>query len=175
MTTIRSAREDEVPLLAAIGLAAWEGAVTGVAELAADQGAMRRVAQLAFLSFARSFWHRIRVAEQEGLAIGWAACEREDGTITDLWVRPDLQRRRIGTQLMDSLEREMRAGGIEIAEAATHAANAGAIGFFSGRGYRIAWLSTRYAARLDREVEQVGLRKTLMVTNEADEGIYGRC
>lgn len=172
MTTIRSAREDEVSLLAEIGLAAWASAIAGVVDLSADGAAMQENARFAFLDFVRSLWHRIRVAEEDGVIAGWAACERPDGTITDFWIRPDLQRRGIGTRLMDRLEAEIRAEGTEAAEAATHVDNAGAIAFFTKRGYRVAWLSTRYAERLDRDVEQVGLKKWLVSAADDEDGVY---
>jgi ribosomal-protein-alanine N-acetyltransferase len=172
LVTFRIAREEEVPMLAEIGLLAWSGAIAGVAELAGDHAAMRRTAEMAFLSFARSSWNRIRVVEA-GDVLGWAARERADGTITDLWVRPDLQRRGLGSGLLQRVEAEMIAEGLDAAEAGTHVANAAAIAFFTSRGYRIAWLSTQYAARLDRDIEQVGLKKTLRLAHEDDDDLYG--
>lgn len=160
MITVRTAFEREVPRLAEIGLIAWEQAILG-AESQAERDGLRRVAQLAFLSFAGSGWSRIRVAEQGGQLLGWAACERPDGTVTDLWIRPEAQRQGIGSLLMTQIEAEIAADGFETAEVSSHADNRAAIAFFQQRGYRIAWLSTRYAQRLDRDVEQIGLRKAL--------------
>jgi ribosomal-protein-alanine N-acetyltransferase len=172
VTTIRTARENEAVLLADIGLAAWDDAIVSVAGLPADKRAMQEVAHFAFLGFARSLWHRIRVVELDGGVVGWAACERPDGTITDFWILPEFQRRGLGTRLMDALEAEIVKGGLQAAEAATHVDNAPAVAFFSKRGYRIAWLSTRYAARLDRDVEQVGLRKPLIAEDDGKDGFY---
>ncbi|KQS63376.1 hypothetical protein ASG39_15960 [Rhizobium sp. Leaf371] len=173
MTTIRVAREDEASLLADIGLAAWESAIVGVDAATADSVSMQEIAHFAFLGFARTRWYRIHVAEAEGMVIGWAACERPDGTITDFWIRPDFQRQGVGTRLMDALEAEILSEGTDVAEAATHVDNAAALGFFAKRGFRVAWLSTRYAARLDRDVEQIGLRKSLIIADEGEDGVYG--
>lgn len=155
MTVIRSAREEEVMALAAIGVAAWEGAIEGVA----DAQAMRRVAELAFLSFLRSKWFLVRVIDHEGAAAGWVAREDSDGQISDLWVRPGHQRCGLGSRLLTEMESRILAEGFEAVEIKTHAKNAPAIGFFLKHGYSITWLSTAYATKLDRDVESVGLRK----------------
>ncbi|KQR73478.1 GNAT family N-acetyltransferase [Rhizobium sp. Leaf341] len=173
VTTIRAAREDEASLLADIGLAAWESAIAGVDAGSAENVSMQEVAHFAFLAFARSRWHRIHVAETDGLVIGWAACERPDGVITDFWIHPDFQRKGVGARLMDKLEIDILSEGTEVAETATHVDNAAALAFFAKRGFHVAWLSTRYAARLDRDVEQIGLRKSLICADETEDGVYG--
>ncbi len=157
MMIVRLAREDEVPALAAIGLEAWEKAVSGVA----DAAAMRHVAELAFLSFLRSKWFSVSVIEFDGEAAGWAAREDNDGHISDLWIRPAVQRNGLGSLLLAELERRILADGFEAAVIKTHSQNAPAIGFFRKHGYSISWLSTAYAPKLDRDVESVGMSKSL--------------
>ncbi len=61
----------------------------------------------------------------------------------------------------------MLAAGITEAEMLTHAQNAPAIAFFQQRGYRIHWLSTQYSARLDRDVESIGMIRDLVAPDAA--------
>ncbi|MBW9066267.1 GNAT family N-acetyltransferase [Rhizobium herbae] len=157
MISVRPAREEEILVLTAIGLEAWEKAVSGVA----DAQAMRRVAELAFLSFLRSKWFSVSVIEFGGEAAGWAAREENDGHISDLWIRPAAQRGGLGSVLLAELERRILADGFEAADIKTHAQNVPAIGFFRKHGYSINWLSTAYAPKLDRDVESVGMSKSL--------------
>ncbi|WP_426239863.1 GNAT family N-acetyltransferase [Pararhizobium sp. DWP1-1-3] len=157
MIIVRLAREHEVPELAMIGLDAWEKAVSGVA----DAQAMRRVAELSFLSFLRSNWFSVSVVEISGVVAGWAAREDEDGTISDLWIEPSLQRNGLGSSLLADLEHRILADGFEAAIIRTHAQNDKAIGFFRKHGYAISSLSTAYAPKLDRDVESVGMTKIL--------------
>ncbi|OBZ96315.1 acetyltransferase [Pararhizobium polonicum] len=157
MMIVRLAREDEIPALAAIGLDAWEQAITGLA----DAQGMRRVAELSFLSFLRSRWFSVSVIGNEGSVAGWAAREDNDGTISDLWIRPALQRSGFGSLLLTEVERRILAEGFEAATIKTHAQNAQAIGFFRKHGYAISSLSTAYAPKLDRDVESIGMTKLL--------------
>ncbi|WP_426123073.1 GNAT family N-acetyltransferase [Pararhizobium sp. PWRC1-1] len=157
MIIVRLARENEVPALAAIGLDAWEKAVSSVA----DAQAMRRIAELSFLSFLRSNWFSVSVVETGGSVAGWAAREDKDGTISDLWIEPSMQRNGLGSSLLADLEDRILVGGFEAAVIRTHAQNDKAIGFFRKHGYAISSLSTAYAPKLDRDVESVGMTKML--------------
>jgi ribosomal-protein-alanine N-acetyltransferase len=157
MMIVRLAREDEVPALTAIGLEAWEKAVSGVA----DAPAMRHVAELAFLSFLRSKWFSVNVIEFDGEAAGWAAREDDDGHISDLWIRPAAQRNGLGSILLAELERRILVEGFEATVIKTHSQNTPAIGFFRKHGYSISWLSTTYAPKLGRDIESVGMSKLL--------------
>ena len=160
MFSLRSAREEEIQGLAALGLAAWEKAVSGLV----DARAMRHVAELSFLSFLRSRWFFTSVVEMDNVAAGWAAREEGDGEISDLWIDPAVQRRGLGSLLLADLERRIRDEGFEAATISTHAQNAQAIAFFRKHGYAISWLSNTYAPKLDRDVDAVGMTKIL---NEA--------
>ncbi len=157
MIIVRLAREEETPALAELGLDAWEKAVSGVT----DARAMRRVAELSFLSFLRSNWFLVSVIENGGAVAGWAAREDRDGTISDLWIEPALQRSGFGSSLLADLERKILADGFQVAALRTHAQNVQAIDFFRKHGYAVSSLSTAYAPKLDRDIESVGLTKTL--------------
>lgn len=158
MITIRYATTDDVPALAEIGLRAWEQAATGVADL----DALRDNAREAFLQFLAAKWLTVVVAERGGVTAGWAAREKMDEEITDLWVDPTLQRRGVGTTLLAALEDEMRRSGFEAADLQTHARNAPALAFFRKQGYAVNWLSVTYSPKLDGDVESVGLRRQLV-------------
>ncbi|MDR6759010.1 ribosomal-protein-alanine N-acetyltransferase [Mycoplana sp. BE70] len=157
MITIRSATTDDVPALAEIGLRAWEQAATSVADL----DALRDNAREAFLQFLAAKWVTVIVAEG-GTIAGWAAREKMDEEITDLWVNPAAQRQGVGTALLATLEDEMRRSGFEAADLQTHARNAPALAFFRKQGYAVNWLSVTYSPKLDRDVESVGLRRQLV-------------
>lgn len=157
MISVRVARENEIPDLTAVGLDAWERAVFGLA----DVKSMRRIAELSFLSFLRSQWFAVSVIETGGVVAGWAAREDNDGSISDLWIAPALQRSGFGSLLLTDLERAIKADGFEASTVKTHAQNRQAIGFFHKHGYSVSSLSTAYAPKLDRDVESIGMTKML--------------
>ena len=166
MITIRNAREDDIPQLAGIGIAAWAQAAAGLADLAT----LRESAGNAFGQFLARRWLRVTVAEKAGAVAGWAAREALDEEITDIWVDPARQRSGIGSALLERLEQEIAAAGHEAARLQTHARNETAVRFFRARGYSVHWLSVAYAPRLDRDIESIGLRKQFV----ADEPVgYG--
>ena len=169
MITIRNAREDDLPTLVAIGVAAWAQAAAGLADLST----LRENARIAFEQFLVAHWLRVIVAEQAGTVVGWAAREALDDEITDLWVDPARQRQGAGTALVAALEAEIAAAGFEAARLQTHARNDRAVGFFRNRGYGVHWLSVAYAARLDRDVESVGLRKQFVADQPLGYGPGG--
>ncbi|MDQ0320335.1 ribosomal-protein-alanine N-acetyltransferase [Pararhizobium capsulatum DSM 1112] len=166
MITIRIASEDDVIPLTAIGLSAWQMAVRGLV----DPVKMRHTVEVAFLSFIRNNWERVFVGEIDGALAGWIASERGDGVITDLWVTPHAQRQGLGTALLGQMESRIAALDIEAAELGTHARNAAAVDFFMKRGYSVSSLSTSYAAKLDQNVETIGLRKILIERPVLDTG-----
>lgn len=165
MINLRHAQETDVPKLAAIGIAAWEKAVAGLA----DVNAMRRVAELSFLSFLGSNWLSVHVVDSDAQPVAWAAREQGDDQISDLWVMPGYQRAGVGSLLLDALEADIDRGGFDSANVTTHAQNAQAIGFFRKHGYAIRSLSTTYAAKLDRNVESVELIKILHLPAQASD------
>ncbi|MFB2552263.1 GNAT family N-acetyltransferase [Ensifer soli] len=158
MIAIRHARKEDVPALAAIGLAAWGQAIAGVADLER----LRDNAAEAFIRFLAASWPVVRVAEEGGEPLGWAARERGDDEITDLWVRPAAQKRGAGSALLAAMEAEVAAAGQPQVCLQTHARNRAAISFFTNRGYAVSWLSIAHSTKLDRDVESVGLRRMLV-------------
>lgn len=155
MSIVRPALAGEIKLLAAIGLASWEKAVSGLV----DPAGMRVSAYNSFMNFLEDNWLIVDVAENDGRAAGWVARENRDNQITDLWIEPALQRRGLGSLLLSATEGRIISAGHETASLETHARNAQAIAFFESRGYAISWLSVTYSGKLDRNVETVGLRK----------------
>ncbi len=155
MTIIRNAREDEAMTLAGIGLRAWETALAGWAD--ADE--MRASAENAFLSFTQNHWLAIDVAEKGGQAVGWAAREKLDNAITDLWVDPLFQRMGTGSMLLNLLELEVRDLGYDEILIETHSENTIAINFLKKHGYTIRSLTTTWSSKLDRDIDTVGMVK----------------
>lgn len=158
MTIIRHAHGGDIPVLAEIGMRAWEQAVTGVADL----DALRDNARDAFVHFLQGHWVTVAVAETGGRIAGWAAREKMDEEITDLWVDPGMQRQGVGSALLAAIENEMRRAAFETVDLQTHARNAAALAFFRKHGYAVNWLSVAYSQKLDRNIESVGLRRQLI-------------
>ncbi|ASY62437.1 N-acetylglutamate synthase [Sinorhizobium sojae CCBAU 05684] len=158
MVVIRHARQNEIHLLSAIGLSAWEKATAGIGDVAA----MRDPAKRAFDDFLARHWLSVLLVEDDNRICGWAAREELDGTISDLWIDPKTQGRGLGSALLADIERRIAADAFEVASAKTHAQNTAAVAFFERAGYRVKWLSTAYSQRLDRDVEFIGLAKPLV-------------
>jgi ribosomal-protein-alanine N-acetyltransferase len=157
MPTIHSAREDEASEIAAVGMRAWESAVSGWV----DAELMRGNAERAFASFTRNSYLTIDVAEQGGQITAWAARENFDNHITDLWVDPAWQRQGIGRMLLARQEEEIAAQGYDSVRIETHSQNAQAIEFLKRQGYSIRWMTAVWSPQLDRDVDTVGLVKPL--------------
>jgi ribosomal-protein-alanine N-acetyltransferase len=167
MTTIRSAREDDAPVLAAVGMRAWESAVAGWV----DTALMRVNATRAFADFTARAFLTIDVAEQHGQIVGWAARENFDNHVTDLWVDPDWQNQGIGRMLLQKLEDEIEAQGYGSVRIETHSQNAHAIDFLKRQGYAISWMTAVWSPQLDRDVDTVGLVKPL--AQREKPAVYG--
>lgn len=166
MINIRSARQDEAATLAEIGLRAWETALSGID----DSATLRDAAEASFRDFTATHFLTISVVEEGGVVAGWAARERLDETITDFWIDPDRHRHGLGTALLTSLEADIAHQGFDTARLETHARNS-AVSFFERQGYTVHWLTVSYSPKLDRDVETVGLSKSL--DRDDDDGLYG--
>ena len=128
----------------------------------ADGGrADRQALRAAFVNFCTGGRAQMLVAEREGTLLGWGARERGDDCISDLWVAPGAQGRGVGSALLAALEAAIRRDGFAAARLETHAANAGAIGFYERHGYVSTWRGERYAAALGYSIDKVGLSKPL--------------
>lgn len=166
LITIRQAREEEASALAVIGLRAWEDA-TRTIETNDD---MRENAHAAFAHFTAHAWRSVTIADAGGVLAGWGAREGGDDMITDFWIDPLCQRRGIGARLLSEIERQIIAAGFSCAHLESHTGNEKALSFFAKNGYSVSWLSMKYARRLDREVQTIGLRKQL---TSVDPDTYG--
>jgi ribosomal-protein-alanine N-acetyltransferase len=160
LISIHPAREGDAAILTAIGLRAWENATSaiGVTEELRDN------ARHAFGNFAQSSWQSITVAALDGAIVGWAARENFDNQISDFWIDPSYQRRGIGTVLLQDIERQIIGRGFETGKLESHAQNDQAVSFFRKHGYGVSWLSLKYSAKLDRDVQSIGLQKQLVET-----------
>jgi ribosomal-protein-alanine N-acetyltransferase len=158
MATIRNARADEGDVLAAVGFRSWDSTAEGWGD-AAD---IRESAYRSFETFTRNNWLSIDVAERAGQVLGWAAREKLDNAITDLWVDPVFQRQGIGTALLIHIEDEIAAAGHETALTQVHSENSAALAFFRKAGYGVSWMTTAWSPKLDRDVDTVGLVKRLV-------------
>jgi ribosomal-protein-alanine N-acetyltransferase len=167
MVTIRKARQDDAELLTGIGLRAWRKAMMTVGE-AAEMAANARDA---FARFTEDGWITITVVEKSGVVAGWAAREDLDETISDFWIDPDFEGQGLGSALLGAVEDELRAQGFSLARLQTHAMNGDALKFFEKKGYAVNWLTVSYNPKLDRDVQSVGLSKSL---SEASGAGYGQ-
>lgn len=166
MITIRPANKDDAPLLAIIGLRAWEMATSAIGVTQE----LRENARVVFGSFVQSSWLSITVAEVDGAVAGWAARENFDDLISDFWVDPSHQRQGVGTLLLEAVEKQIVERGSATANLESHAQNEQAISFFKKHGYNVSWISMKYVSKLDREVQSIGLCKQLF---EAESETYG--
>jgi ribosomal-protein-alanine N-acetyltransferase len=157
MVTIRKARQDDAELLTEIGMRAWRKAMASVGE-AAEMAANARDA---FARFTEEGWITITIVEKSGVPVGWAAREDMDETITDFWIDPDFEGQGLGSALLKAVEDELKAQGISLARLQTHAMNSDALKFFEKKGYSVNWLTVSYNPKLDRDVQSVGLSKSL--------------
>lgn len=176
MLTLRPASSSDAERLTRIGLAAWEVAITAWGE---DLERLRANAMRAYADFCTSSWPDITVAEWDGEAAGWGACEHAEDEITDLWVLPSHQGRGIGSALLFELEEQVRARGYHHARIATHARNTGAIRLYKALGYRVTAYAVTYEASLDTDIDKVEMRKDFDGVDaeaqeaERDDGLYG--
>ncbi|WP_244495674.1 MULTISPECIES: GNAT family N-acetyltransferase [unclassified Ensifer] len=125
MPAIRHARAGDVDRLTAIGLAAWQSAIAGLA----DGEIMRRVAEASFFRFLSDHWLSVLLIEAEGGIRGWVAREDFDNAISDLWIEPAVQGRGLGALLLGEIERCIVADGFDVATTKTHARNDRAVTF----------------------------------------------
>lgn len=157
MIVIRNAQEQEAPHLAAIGVRAWRVASSALGLTAI----LEANAEEAFAGFTQASWHLILVAERHGVAVGWAARENSGDMISDFWVDPRHHGQGIGGALLEAVEQQVLAAGFPSIKLESHADNERALAFFRKHAYGVSWLSMKYARKLDREVQTIGLRKQL--------------
>ena len=166
MVTIRKAREGDAGLLTEIGMRAWRKAMASVGE-ASEMAANARDA---FARFTEEGWITITIVEKSGVPVGWAAREDMDETITDFWIDPDFEGQGLGTALLEAVEVGLKSQGFSVARLQTHAMNGDALKFFEKNGYSVNWLTVSYNPKLDRDVQSVGLSKSLSEPSGAGYG-----
>lgn len=166
MPTLRKAQETDAELLSEIGFRAWTMAMgpLGLKE------AVRRSVRDSFQFFASNHYLTITVAEHWGTVLGWAAREKLDDEVTDIWVDPAYQKQGVGTLLLAEMERQILAHGQTVAKIQMQATNNVALNFFRKHEYSIHWMSTAWSPKLDADVESLGLRKLLV---EIEPARYG--
>jgi ribosomal-protein-alanine N-acetyltransferase len=167
MSLIRNARADEAVELAGIGIRAWARAISAWM----DPERLWGTAENAFLTFTSNHFISIDVLEVGGQAAGWAAREKLDNKITDLWVDPIFQHKGYGTRLLAVQEQEIADQGYDMVAIETSSQNGSVLKFLENRGYRIGWMTATWSDKLDRDVDTVGLRKVLAKTR--GDGTYG--
>lgn len=145
-------------MLALIGIRSWESAVIGWGE---HTEAVQSNARNAYRDFCDKHWTRIVLAHDGGVVLGWAAREKPDNNITDLWIDPEHQRKGAGKMLLTSLEHDIAAAGFDSVILETHAKNQPAIGFYEHFGYRVVSLSVGYSAGLGQDIQIVKMRRDL--------------
>jgi [ribosomal protein S18]-alanine N-acetyltransferase len=168
MASIRNARQDEAELLAIVGFRAWDS----TSDSWSDASDIRENALRSFEAFAASNWLSIDVAERAGQIVGWAAREKLDNNITDIWVEPVFQRQGVGTRLLQHVEKEVIGLGHETVTTEVHSENTTALAFFKKADYSVSWMTTAWSSKLDRDVDTVGLRKAFFPP--VGEGPYGQ-
>ena len=158
MSILRKAQENDAELLAEIGFRAWTLAMGSLGQ----KDAARKSVLESFRAFTQKQYLTITVAEQRNAVLGWAAREKLDDEVTDLWVDPHWQNLGIGSALLQEMERQVLAHGQTVSKIQMQATNNIALNFFRKHNYSIEWMSTAWSPKLDADVESLGLRKSLV-------------
>ncbi|MCR9134723.1 MAG: GNAT family N-acetyltransferase [Alphaproteobacteria bacterium] len=158
MIDIRPATSRDSHTLALIGIRSWESAVIGWGE---NTEAVQTNARNAYHEFCSKHWTRIVLAQDGGAVLGWAAREKLDNNITDLWIDPEHQRKGAGKKLLAALEKDIAKAGYDSVILETHAKNEPAIGFYEHFGYRVVSLSVGYSAGLGQDIQIVKMHRDL--------------
>ncbi|OHV82517.1 GNAT family N-acetyltransferase [Ensifer sp. LCM 4579] len=158
MLVVRSALPEEIGILAAIGLSAWR---KGIAPLVTETVATRIAASNPFLPFLEGLGSRVLVAEIDGAAAGIGACERNDDTISDIWIAPAFEGRGAGSALIGALEAQIAGRGYAEAHIQVAARNERALQLYRHLGYREIWRKVLFDAVLETDLEKISLSKAL--------------
>ncbi|WEX86061.1 GNAT family N-acetyltransferase [Sinorhizobium garamanticum] len=158
MLVIRPALLEEIDALADIGLSAW---LKGIKPLVSAQVAAKIAASNPFLPFLRELGSRVLVAEIDSEPAGLGASEREDDTISDIWIAPTFEGRGAGSALIGALEAEIAARGYAEAHIHVAAMNERALRLYQHLGYRQLWREVLFDPILENNLEKIGLSKPL--------------
>jgi GNAT superfamily N-acetyltransferase len=131
MTTLRPAREGDVPALVELARRSWLSAFAGTAPAAFVRDRLAR-------EFERDwyprYWPDMTVAEDGGVLLG--VVQPMGDEVNGLWVDPAAQGRGLGTALLRHAERQIAAAGHGRAWLTCSGFNRGAVRFYLARGYR---------------------------------------
>lgn len=158
MVAIRNASANEVPALAAIGLAAW---CKGIKPLVPTTTADAIERQNPFLPFLEEMGDKVLVAVIDGRTAGIGACEHSDDYISDIWVSPEFEGRGVASALVRALESEILSRGYAAARIHVAAANKRALGLYEHLGYSRIVQEVAYDPILQISLEKIGLTKSL--------------
>lgn len=158
MLMIRPALPQEKDTLAEIGLSAW---LKGIRPLVSAQVGAKIGASNPFLPFLQELGTRVLVAEIDGKPAGLGACERDDDTISDVWVAPAFEGRGVGSAVIGRLEADIAGRGYAEAHIHVAAANERALRLYRHLGYRELWREVLYDPILESNLEKIGLSKPL--------------
>lgn len=165
MITLRKAYASDEQAIAQIGYYAWRSAVL---QWQTNVALHNEAAEMTFVHFAKRHWVTAVIALKDDIPIGFAACEKMDNVITDIWVLPDYQRLGAGGLLLKYIEDEIVARGDEVAVLETHSDNANAINFFKHHNYRVSSLTSSYSAMIKRDIPLVGMTRDLDMSSIED-------
>jgi len=158
MVAIRNAIPDEIPALAAIGLAAW---CKGIKPLVPTNTADEIERQNPFVPFLEEMGEKVLVATVDGKAAGIGACEYSDDYISDIWVSPEFEGRGVASALVRALEREILSRGHPAARIHVAAANERALRLYEHLGYQRYVQEMAYDPILQISLQKIGLSKSL--------------
>lgn len=145
-------------VLGAGAFSAWEQSAFGRNDRGrADRSRLLRE----FETFCRDYPETVLMATEAGRPLGWGAREHRDHVISDLWVFPEAQRRRVGAALLAAMEDAIANEGFGYVELETFTGNPGAVRFYERHGYSAVWRGVKFTASLNYELDKIRFRKPL--------------
>ncbi|HCV71399.1 MULTISPECIES: GNAT family N-acetyltransferase [Rhizobium/Agrobacterium group] len=158
MIEVRPAKSEELPELAAIGLASWR---KGILPLVNAEVASRIESNNPFIPFLKEQGENILVASVDGVLAGLGASEDRDNHISDIWVAPENEGKGVGSALIAALEERFRAAAFAEATISVSADNARALGLYLHLGYHETWRGFAHDPILDTTLEKISLAKAI--------------
>jgi len=158
MVVIRKAEPSDRAILVEIGVHAW---TQHIFSYEPETAGMRARARRAFEDLVDDHLDTVTVGEVEAAVRGWGARERGDEFVTDLWVRPDWQRRGVGSALLSGMIADVRAAGFGRVCLETHMRNQCAVRFYQRHGFKIVSRSWELSTSLGRDIERARLERRI--------------
>lgn len=149
----RRALPGEIPLLADLATASWKSAIhTNMQEANFDN---RLFAY--FLDFCINNSENIIVAEWQDRCVGWGAYVDSSDYISDLWIAPDYQGKKIGSALLQCLIKIIILNGNETVKIGTYACNDRAVSFYKKMGFKVYQTELEYSPIMKQKIAKVRL------------------